>query len=418
MAAGTGRRAGGIAAVLVLCLALVACEAKGIMARVGGIGRLGGHRHGPPRSGEKFFNVLQFGCKPGGIHSCTMPFQRAWVAACGFNGFARVVVPPGIYKVEELQFSGPCRGPAPMFQNLGTVKADTDITNYQDNGWISFNSVNGLIVSGTGTFDGQGQSNWHYDDCKTNPGCNHLPPSLYIYDVHNAQFRGIRLINSMGFHMHISGSSNIRVHEVKINSPATSPNTDGIHISKSQGVKIVKTAISTGDDCISLGQGTTGVTISKVSCGPGHGISVGSLGKLANEMDVAGVMVKNCTLTGTENGIRIKTWPGSGPSRASGMLFSDILMNNVQNPIIIDQGYGGQSNKPPSRVQISNVIYQNIFGTTTSPVAVNLMCSKNAPCQNVRFQGINLRPVGKGAITSACVNAQVGFTGFQNPRPC
>lgn len=68
--------------------------------------------------------------------------------------------------------------------------------------------------------------------------------------------------------------------------------------------------------------------------------SVGSLGRYRNEGDVSGLVVKNCSLTGTANGIRIKTWPNSpGSSSATNMTFENITMNNVSNPIIIDQSY-------------------------------------------------------------------------------
>lgn len=45
-------------------------------------------------------------------------------------------------------------------------------------------------------------------------------------------------------------------------------------------------------------------------------------------------------MTGTANGIRIKTWPNSpGSSAATNMTFENIVMKNVTNPIIIDQSY-------------------------------------------------------------------------------
>lgn len=53
--------------------------------------------------------------------------------------------------------------------------------------------------------------------------------------------------------------------------------------------------------------------------------------------------MKNCTLRGTTNGIRIKTYAGENANRALGMMFSDIVMENVKNPIIIDQSYGDKS---------------------------------------------------------------------------
>lgn len=141
-------------------------------------------------------------------------------------------------------------------------------------------------------------------------------------------------------HIFITNSQNIRVRRVHIEAPGTSPNTDGIHISNSNNVRIARTHISTGDDCVGMIQGATNVAINKVFCGPGHGISVGSLGKYETENDVRGIIVKNCTFANTDNGIRIKSWPGSQPSQATGMIFQDLIMENVRNPIIIDQEYG------------------------------------------------------------------------------
>lgn len=71
--------------------------------------------------------------------------------------------------------------------------------------------------------------------------------------------------------MHVSECQNVRVNHVDITAPAESPNTDGIHVSRSQIVKIGTTNIATGDDCISVGQGAMNVTVKKVTCGPGHG---------------------------------------------------------------------------------------------------------------------------------------------------
>lgn len=73
--------------------------------------------------------------------------------------------------------------------------------------------------------------------------------------------------------------------------------------------------------------------------------SIGSLGKLPDELDVKGLIVKNCTLVGTTNGLRIKTYPASEPSTVSGVLFQDILFENVKNPIIINQNYGSKSSE-------------------------------------------------------------------------
>ena len=68
--------------------------------------------------------------------------------------------------------------------------------------------------------------------------------------------------------------------------------------------------------------------------------SVGSLGRYENEGDVSGLVVRDCAISGTMNGIRIKTWANSpGSSAATNMTFENIVMKNVTNPIIIDQSY-------------------------------------------------------------------------------
>lgn len=50
--------------------------------------------------------------------------------------------------------------------------------------------------------------------------------------------------------------------------------------------------------------------------------------------------MRDSTISGTTNGIRIKTWQNSpGSSSATNMTFKNISMKGVANPIIIDQMY-------------------------------------------------------------------------------
>lgn len=44
-----------------------------------------------------------------------------------------------------------------------------------------------------------------------------------------------------------------------------------------------------------------------------------------------------------------------------------------------------------SAVQIENVLYKNIKGTSASKMAIKFGCSKAFPCQGVLLQDINLR---------------------------
>lgn len=91
--------------------------------------------------------------------------------------------------------------------------------------------------------------------------------------------------------------------------------------------------------------------------------SIGSLGKYTDEEDVVGINVRNCTITGTQNGVRVKTWPGAPASRASNLMFTDIVMINVSNPIIIDQEYC-PSNSCKSTSEVTMIIKQSYIKNT------------------------------------------------------
>ena len=176
--------------------------------------------------------------------------------------------------------------------------------------------------------------------------------------VTNSIVHDIQSKDSKFFHINLLGCKNLQIQHVTITAPRDSPNTDGIHIRRSSNITITNANIGTGDDCISIGDGTQDVTTNQVSCGPGHGISVGSLGKYQNEQPVFGIRVIGGTLSSTKNGVRIKTWPSSPPGIASDMHFENIIMNNVANPIFIDQGYCPNN-------QCTNQVIINITNTYT-----------------------------------------------------
>lgn len=165
--------------------------------------------------------------------------------------------------------------------------------------------------------------------------------SIALYQITNANIQGITSLNSKGFHFAVDGSKTITFQHVTIKAPVSSPNTDGIHIESSNNVQIISSPIGTGDDCISVGQGSTNINITGVDCGPGHGISIGSIGKREGDKGVSGVHVRSSSVTSTENGVRIKTWVPSPSVTVSDVTFQDITVNNAKYPIVIDQHYCG-----------------------------------------------------------------------------
>ncbi|KAJ1386753.1 Pectin lyase fold/virulence factor [Sesbania bispinosa] len=175
---------------------------------------------------------------------------------------------------------------------------------------------------------------------------------------------GLTSINSQMFHIVFDGCQNVKVQGVKIMADGNSPNTDGIHVQMSSHVTILNSKIRTGDDCISIGPGTSNLWIENIACGPGHGISIGSLGWELNEPGVQNVTVKTVTFTGTQNGVRIKSWGRPSNGFVRNVHFQDAIMVNVQNPIIIDQNYCPDDKGCPgqaSGIKISDVTYQDFM---------------------------------------------------------
>lgn len=159
--------------------------------------------------------------------------------------------------------------------------------------------------------------------------------------MNDSEITNIRSVNSKNFHINLFACRRVGVTRVTITAPGDSPNTDGVHVAASVEVHVDSAEIATGDDCVSIGPGCTGVRITNVRCGPGHGISVGSLGRAQSLETVSNVSVSNCTLRRTMNGVQIKTWPdpAAGGGSASGFLYDGIFMEDVGNPIFINQQY-------------------------------------------------------------------------------
>ncbi|KAL0423762.1 UNVERIFIED_CONTAM: Polygalacturonase [Sesamum radiatum] len=273
----------------------------------------------------------------------------AWKEASNSTSPSIIVIPRGTWSLSQVKLIG---NKAPLeLQVQGTVQANpkTGQLPNKDGEWITINYyVNYFTLSGGGVFDGQGQEAWKQNDCHKNRNCAKLPMNLSFNFINNSIIRDVTTKDSKNFHVNCISSHNVTFLRFTISAPGDSPNTDG-------------------DDCVSIGDETKEVRIQNVTCGPGHGISVGSLGGYAEEKDVQGIYVKNCTFIGTQNGVRVKTWP-SAPAQltVSDLHFEDLIMDNR-----------------PSSIKITNVSIKNVRGTTNSAEAVTLICSSLKPCENV-----------------------------------
>ncbi|XP_065859725.1 exopolygalacturonase-like [Euphorbia lathyris] len=362
-------------------------------------------------------DITKFGAKPNA--DSTQALMSAWKDACAAPGATGVLVPKGVFKANTVNFVGPCKGEM-TFNLQGTLQAPDKI---ETPGWLSFKHVDKLTITGSGTLDGQGEEMW-----KTQPlcfkkvtACKSKAINLRLDFINTGVLEGITSLNSKNFHINIMSCNDFIVRKIKIIAPAESPNTDGIHVARSKGVTIIDTDIGTGDDCVSVGDGTADLKVTNVKCGPGHGISIGSLGLYPKEEPVTGITVSGCTLTNTDNGVRIKSWPDKYGCDVSGIHFSDITMTNVANPVIVDMMYCPYSKcntKGPSKVKITDISFKGIKGTTSTPEAIKLNCMPGS-CNKIELANIDLKQVGgKGVAVANCSNIKPTITGTLNPKGC
>ncbi|KAJ9692652.1 hypothetical protein PVL29_011638 [Vitis rotundifolia] len=326
--------------------------------------------------------------------------MRAWNDICSGKSDPNLVIPGGkTFLLWPVQFYGPCK-PSQIYVEVSGRIVAPRIDDYGSNHldcWIGFWRVNGLTVKGNGQIDGQGAGWWEA-----------YTSAMGFYGCDNLLLQGLNFINSQRNHISVAGSNGAAISHLTITAPDESPNTDGIDISHSTNVRVSDCTIGTGDDCIAFGDQTSQVFVKGVACGPGHGISVGSLGINGGSAQVEEIHVDSCIFKGTQNGARIKTWQG-GSGYARKITFNNIKLDNARNPIIIDQFYcphrtDCQSLK--SAVQISDVSFTGFSGTSATDNAIKLSCSETVGCTNISLEHIDIKSAsGDGETYSSCINA-------------
>ncbi|KAK1664184.1 hypothetical protein QYE76_052343 [Lolium multiflorum] len=125
------------------------------------------------------------------------------------------------------------------------------------------------------------------------------PTALFFRSCSHLVVDDLEVRDSMQMHVVIAYCWKVLVSRLFVTAPGWSPNTDGIHVSNSREVSIIDSTITTGDDCISIVSGSEFVRATGIFCGPGHGISIGSLGANKSRAHVSDVLVEKATLVGT-----------------------------------------------------------------------------------------------------------------------
>ncbi len=157
----------------------------------------------------------------------------------------------------------------------------------------------------------------------------------------------ITLRNSPGFHVSINQTDGFTAWGVKIMTPKTARNTDGIDPGSSSNITIAYSSINTGDDDVCLkpqhGHGVSNMSVLHNHFYAGHGMSIGS----GTDGGADHLLVDDLTIDGADNGLRIKSDPSRG-GLVHDVTYRNVCIRNVRNPLVFTPHYTNfKGNKLP-----------------------------------------------------------------------
>lgn len=213
----------------------------------------------------------------------------------------------------------------------------------------------------------------------------------------------ITLRNSPNFHVLVEGTDGFTAWGVKIDTPRTARNTDGIDPASSTNVSILHSWISDGDDDVAIKAGGAGpathMTIADDHFYFGHGMSIGS----ETNGGVSAIRVHNLTIDGTDNGIRIKSDRSRG-GLVEDVSYDDVCMREVKNPILLTPLYStlGGNLLPEYR----NIVFRNVHVVTRGRITLDGLDADH-PLQ-LRFDNVSADGLRPGDIHAAYAEITLG----------
>ncbi|CZR57681.1 probable polygalacturonase precursor [Phialocephala subalpina] len=255
--------------------------------------------------------------------------------------------------------------------------------------------------------DGGGQLYW--DGLGSNGG---LPKPNHFIVVKMTQGSVIKNLHIQNWPAHlfsIGSSSNLTVRDIVLdnsagdapnnrsNGLAAAHNSDGVGVSGSSNILIDNIKVHNQDDCVAVTSGNN-ITVSNMYCFGSHGLSIGSIGGKANN-NVTNVLFTDSTLVNSTNGARIKS-NFNTTGFISNITYSNIALQNIDTyGIDVQQDYlnGGPTGSPSNGVIISNILFKNVTGTTTSDGTNYYVLCGDGSCSNIAFEDVHITGGGKNS---------------------
>ena len=202
-------------------------------------------------------------------------------------------------------------------------------------------------IMGEGSIDGRGGAKllgqdvswWDLaHEAKITDRQQSVPVMIVLRHADNFTLYKITLRNSPNFHVGVNQTDGFTAWGVKIMTPKTARNTDGIDPSSSRNVTIAYCSIHTGDDDVAVKSSKAGpasnISVLHNHFYTGHGMSIGS----GTNGGVDHMLVEDLTIDGADNGIRIKSDRSRG-GLVHDLVYSDVCIRDTKNPLVFTPLY-------------------------------------------------------------------------------
>ncbi|GAB3155159.1 glycosyl hydrolase family 28 protein [Microbacterium neimengense] len=230
---------------------------------------------------------------------------------------------------------------------------------------------------------GASQSWWDLAQSAKGHGIQNVPRLVQATKADDVSLHDIDLVDAAGVHVSFQNADGLTVWGVRIQTPATARNTDGIDPAGATDVTIADSWIMDGDDGVAVKAGSqpsAHISILGNHLFGTHGISIGS----ETTAGVSDVLVADDTVSGTDalgnvstssTGIRIKSSPNVG-GVVQQVTYRRICVDAVKAPIDIDPFYGGSNG--PNVPRFQDIVVSDLRATNSPHGATSVLKGADA----------------------------------------
>jgi polygalacturonase len=380
------------------------------------------------KSATDLNNVRNLGAKGDGLAKDTAAFQAA-LDLCKTGGGGTVIVPAGVYLIGSIVISP---NTTLQLDRGANLIGSPDIADYPlvtvrwegefregHRALISSDHAYNVAITGAGSIFGPPLS---VSRLRNPRG----PTLIELANGTNVTLTGFSAMYQQLWSIHLLFCKNVTARNLVIRT--LNVNGDGIDVDSCDGVTIERCDINTGDDAIALksGRGLAAMNLGRPTqnvvirdCVLVSSIYAGLA--LGTEMSggIRNVQIQNCTLSGRQNGIFIKSRDGRG-GYMDNITGTNLVVFNSGTFVGIDlMTKGIQATDPVTNgiakwAQVKNVSFSDVKVSNVQTLVAGSNVSAERPIDGLTFSNI-AGTCNRGVTLANVLNAKfdgINVTGF------